>query len=132
MTWIKEETLFTVLNWLSPVTTGIIITIYMCEGFYISLDDPLLVFYWKVPTYWTFQSNLETFKATKRNTPTRANLPHYPCVLQLLRKNTSIAGEGHGGASHRQDLPGVHRPLQALALSLLEVRETPTAPTSYH
>ena len=64
MTWIKEETLFTVLNWLSPVTTGIIITIYMCEGFYISLDDPLLVFYWKVPTYWTFQSNLETL-ATK-------------------------------------------------------------------
>ena len=129
MTWIKEETLFTVLNWLSPVITGFITTIHMCEGFYISPDDPLLVFYWKVPTYWTLQSNLETL-ATKRNTPSRTNLPHYPCVLQLLRKNASIAGEGHGGASHRQDLPGVHRPLQALALSLFEVREPPT-PTSY-
>ena len=117
MTWIKEETLFTVLNWLSPVITGFITTIHMCEGFYISPDDPLLVFYWKVPTYWTFQSNLETL-ATKRNMPSRTNLPHY---LQLLRKNASIAGEGHGGASHRQDLPGVHRPLQALALSLLKV-----------
>ena len=49
MTWIKEETLFTVLHWLSPVITSIAITIVMCEGFYRSQDAPILVFYWKVP-----------------------------------------------------------------------------------
>ena len=54
MTWIKEETLFTVLSWLSPVITGIAITICMCEGFYRSRDAPILVFYWKVPTRITF------------------------------------------------------------------------------
>ena len=49
MTWIREEILFTVLNWLSPVITGITITSSMCEGFYRSKEAPILVFYWKVP-----------------------------------------------------------------------------------
>ena len=45
MTWIKEETLFTLLYWLSPVMTCIACTIQQCEGLYRSLDAPLLIFY---------------------------------------------------------------------------------------
>ena len=45
MTWIKEETLFTLLHWLSPVITCITVTIHLCEGLYISLDTPILMFY---------------------------------------------------------------------------------------
>ena len=45
MTWIKEETLFTLLYWLSPIFTCITITIQMCEGLYLSLDRPNLIFY---------------------------------------------------------------------------------------
>ena len=45
MTWIKEETLFTLLYWLSPIFTCITITSQMCEGLYISLDSPSLIFY---------------------------------------------------------------------------------------
>ena len=45
MTWIKEETLFTLLHWMSPVITCTAITIQLCEGLYLSLDAPILMFY---------------------------------------------------------------------------------------
>ena len=45
MTWIKEGTLFTLLHWLSPVVTCAAITIQLCEGLYLSLDAPILMFY---------------------------------------------------------------------------------------
>ena len=45
MTWVQEETLFFLLYWISPVFTCIAITIQMCEGLYLSLDSPNLIFY---------------------------------------------------------------------------------------
>ena len=45
MTWIKEEALFNLLLWLSPLCSCIIITTNMCEGYFLSPETPVLVFY---------------------------------------------------------------------------------------
>ena len=98
MTWIKEETLFTLLYWLSPIFTCITITIQMCEGLYISLDSPSLIFYrdgHKRLALVCVTMHPGSFLATRR---VHANwdLPFDYPLMQLVCKNTVIHGEGNG------------------------------------
>ena len=44
MSWMKEEILFHILYWLSPVTSALVVMMEWLEATY-HIEDPLMVFY---------------------------------------------------------------------------------------